>query len=91
MLIFLMLLALVLFSTGAFVMGRKAAVAAGRAAEGRAHSLPGYHGAYVALWAGAGRIVHSALGRGGVGGDHLFGDEPRMVRMRENLVGVRRL
>jgi len=46
---------------------------------------------HVALWAGAGRIVHSALSRGGVGGDHLFGDEPRMVRMRDNLVGVRRL
>lgn len=46
---------------------------------------------HVALWAGAGRIVHSALSRGGVGGDHLFGDEPRMRRLRENLVGVRRL
>ncbi len=46
---------------------------------------------HVALWAGAGRIVHSALGRGGVGGDHLFGDEPRLVRLRDNLVGVRRL
>ena len=46
---------------------------------------------HVALWAGAGRIVHSALSRGGVGGDHLFGDEPRMVRMREGLVGIRRL
>src|SRR6266704_3520045 len=45
---------------------------------------------HVALWAGAGRIVHSALSRGGVGGDHLFGDEPRMVRLRDNLVGVRR-
>ncbi len=46
---------------------------------------------HVALWAGAGRIVHSALSRGGVGGDNLFGDEPRMVRLRANLVGVRRL
>ncbi len=46
---------------------------------------------HVALWAGAGTIVHAALSRGGVGNDHLFGDEPRMVRMRENLVGVRRL
>jgi len=46
---------------------------------------------HVALWAGTGRIVHSALSRGGVGGDNLFGDEPRMVRMRDNLVGVRRL
>jgi len=46
---------------------------------------------HVALWAGAGRIVHSALSRGGVGGDHLFGPEPRMARLRESLVGVRRI
>jgi cell wall-associated NlpC family hydrolase len=46
---------------------------------------------HVALWAGAGRIVHSALSRGGVGGDHLFGDEPRMMRLLAGLVGVRRL
>src|SRR5213078_4420055 len=45
---------------------------------------------HVALWAGAGRIVHAALSRGGGGGDDLFGPEPRMVRLRENLVGVRR-
>lgn len=48
--------------------------------------------AHVALWAGggAGRIVHAALSRGGVGGDDLFGDEPRMVRLAASLVGVRR-
>jgi cell wall-associated NlpC family hydrolase len=46
---------------------------------------------HVALWAGAGRIVHSALSRGGVGRDHLFGDEPRMKRLRDSMVGVRRL
>jgi gamma-D-glutamyl-L-lysine dipeptidyl-peptidase len=45
---------------------------------------------HVALWAGAGRIVHSALSRGGVGIDNLYGDEPRMRRLREGLVGVRR-
>jgi len=45
---------------------------------------------HVALWAGAGRIVHAALSRGGVGVDDLFGHEPRMVKLRENLVGVRR-
>jgi len=45
---------------------------------------------HVALWAGAGRIVHSALSRGGVGVDDLFGSEPRMVKLRANLVGVRR-
>jgi len=46
---------------------------------------------HVAFWAGAGRIVHATLSRGGVVGDHLFGDEPRMKRLRENLVGVRRM
>jgi hypothetical protein len=48
---------------------------------------------HVALWAGggAGRIVHSALSRGGVGGDDLFGPEPRMAKLRANLVGVRRM
>lgn len=47
---------------------------------------------HVALWAGggAGRIVHSALSRGGVGGDDLFSSEPRMAKLRANLVGVRR-
>jgi len=45
---------------------------------------------HVALWAGVGSIVHSALSRGGVGVDDLFGDEPRMVTLRANLVGVRR-
>ncbi len=46
---------------------------------------------HVALWAGAGRIVHSALSRGGVGSDDLFGNEPRMRRLAGSLVGVRRL
>jgi gamma-D-glutamyl-L-lysine dipeptidyl-peptidase len=45
---------------------------------------------HVALWAGAGHVVHAALSRGGVCRDHLFGDEPRMKRLRDNLVGVRR-
>jgi len=46
---------------------------------------------HVALWAGAGYIVHSALSRGGVATDHLLGDEPRMKRLAASLVGVRRL
>ena len=46
---------------------------------------------HVALWAGAGTIVHAALSRGGVGSDHLYVDEPRMRMLRESLVGVRRL
>jgi hypothetical protein len=46
---------------------------------------------HVALWAGAGRIVHSTLARGGVVSEDLFGDVPRLKRLRQMLVGVRRL
>jgi NlpC/P60 family protein/dipeptidyl peptidase-like protein len=46
---------------------------------------------HVALWAGAGRIVHAALSRGGVGSDDLLGDTPGAKRLREFLVAVRRL
>ena len=46
---------------------------------------------HVALWAGAGRVVHSALSRGGVGSDDLFADTPAARRLREFLVGVRRV
>lgn len=46
---------------------------------------------HVALWAGAGRVVHSALARGGVGSDDLFADTPGAKRLREFLVAVRRL
>jgi hypothetical protein len=46
---------------------------------------------HVALWAGAGRIVHSTLSRGGVVSEELFGDVPRLKRLREQVVGVRRM
>jgi len=48
---------------------------------------------HVALWAGAGRIVHATLSRGGVVTEELFGggEVPRMRRMRDQLVGVRRM
>lgn len=46
---------------------------------------------HVALWAGVGRIVHSTLSRGGVVGEELFGDVPRLKRLREQVVGVRRM
>src|SRR5438093_433109 len=46
---------------------------------------------HVALWAGAGRIVHSALSRGGVVADNLLADTPAMRRLREYLVSVRRV
>ena len=46
---------------------------------------------HVALWAGAGRIVHSALSRGGVASDDLLADTSAAQRMREYLVAVRRV
>src|SRR6266704_2698114 len=74
--------------------GQPGAVAAGSVRREQELRVEARHLALPELaqkWcAGAGRIVHAALSRGGVGGDHLFGDEPRMVRLRETLVGVRR-
>ena len=46
---------------------------------------------HVALWAGAGRIVHAALSRGGVASDDLFADIPTAKRLRDFLVVVRRI
>jgi hypothetical protein len=46
---------------------------------------------HVALWAGAGRIVHSTLPRGGVVSEDLFADAARLQRLREQLVVVRRV
>ena len=46
---------------------------------------------HVALWAGAGRIVHSTLSRGGVVREDLFDDAPRLRRLRDHVVGVRRM
>src|SRR5205809_83222 len=51
----------------------------------------GHRVSHVALWAGAGRIVHSALARGGVGSDDLLGETPGARRLRDMLVAVRRL
>ena len=45
---------------------------------------------HVAMWAGAGRVVHSTLARGGLVTEDLFGDVPRLGRLRDQLVGVRR-
>jgi hypothetical protein len=47
--------------------------------------------AHAALWAGAGRIVHAALARGGVASEDLFGDAADARRLRDGLVGVRRI
>lgn len=46
---------------------------------------------HVALWAGAGRIVHSTLSRGGVVSEDFLADVPRLQRLREQVVGVRRV
>jgi hypothetical protein len=46
---------------------------------------------HVALWAGAGRIVHSTLSRGGVVSEDLFADQARLTKLREQLVIVRRV
>ncbi|MBI1967633.1 MAG: C40 family peptidase [Gemmatimonadetes bacterium] len=45
---------------------------------------------HTAIWAGAGRIVHAALSRGGVASDDLFGDSLYARRLRGQLVAVRR-
>ncbi|MDP1630888.1 MAG: phosphate ABC transporter permease subunit PstC [Caulobacter sp.] len=41
------------FSGGVFLLGRRRAVRLAGGAPASLHSLPGYHGAWVALWAGA--------------------------------------
>jgi hypothetical protein len=46
---------------------------------------------HVALWAGAGRIVHSTLSCGGVVSEDLFADLERLQRLRAQLVAVRRV
>ena len=68
MLTWIALLALFLFSGATYAFGRRKAqglASAGRA--GALHSLPGYHGGYVALWAGlpAALIVLAAAMFGG--------------------------
>ncbi len=47
--------------------------------------------AHVALWAGAGRILHSTLSRGGVANDDLYASTQEARRLRESLVAVRRV
>ncbi|ACG76917.1 phosphate ABC transporter permease protein [Phenylobacterium zucineum HLK1] len=62
------LAALVLFSAVTYVLGRRklTAQAAGQGPGARAHSRPGYHGAYVMLWvaapAAAVLLLHAAFG-----------------------------
>ena len=46
---------------------------------------------HVALWAGAGCIVHAAVARGGVAVEDLFGDSALAKTLRASLVAVRRI
>ncbi len=46
---------------------------------------------HVALWAGARRVVHAALARGGVGTDEVLGRSASARRLEPQLVGVRRV
>lgn len=46
---------------------------------------------HVAIWAGAGRIVHSTLSCGGVVSEDFLADVPRLQRLRDQIVGVRRV
>ena len=57
MLTWLMLAALLAFSAGTFVLGRRRALAAAGAPPARLHSLPNYYGWYVALWSGVPALV----------------------------------
>lgn len=52
MLTWVALLALVLFSAATYVAARRKVTAAAAGQPRRLHSLPGYYGSYVALWAG---------------------------------------
>lgn len=68
MLTWIALLALFLFSGATYAFGRRKAQAlAATSKAGALHSLPGYHGSYVALWAGlpAALIVLAAAMFGG--------------------------
>ncbi|OYX94443.1 MAG: hypothetical protein B7Y78_06705, partial [Caulobacter sp. 35-67-4] len=52
MLTWLSLLFLALFSSAAFMLGKRRAVARAGGGKRVLHSLPGYYGSYAALWAG---------------------------------------
>ena len=53
MLIWIALIGLILFSLAAYSAGRRKVLRASGGSTRVLHSLPGYYGAYVALWAAA--------------------------------------
>jgi phosphate transport system permease protein len=57
MLTWIALLALLAFSAGTYVLGRRKALAAVGGRPARLHSLPGFSGAYVALWVGVPALI----------------------------------
>ena len=57
MLIWIALLGLILFSATAYVAGRRKVLGASGGRSRLMHSLPGYHGAYLALWSAAPAII----------------------------------
>lgn len=80
MLTWVALAALIFFSGATYFAGRRKA--AGQAADVSLHSLPGYHGAYAALWASApaaGLVLLAALFGGRMEGAILRADAPAAV------------
>jgi phosphate transport system permease protein len=60
--IWVVLLALVALSAGSFWLGRRRIVAAVAGRPRAAHSLPGYYGAYAALWTAGPALILLAVG-----------------------------
>jgi phosphate transport system permease protein len=61
MLTWIVLLALAAFSAGTYALGRRRALAAAEGRPATLHSLPGYAGGYVALWAGVPALILLSL------------------------------
>ena len=81
MLTWVALAALIFFSGATYLAGRRRAVAL--AAGASTHSLPGYHGAYAALWAGAPAavlVLMAALFGGRLENALVRADEPAAVQ-----------
>jgi phosphate transport system permease protein len=59
--LWILIVALVAAAFGAYLVGRRGALEAGGVAPGVLHSLPGYHGAYLALWCCVPPLAFAAL------------------------------
>jgi hypothetical protein len=90
MLTWLSLLFLALFSTAAFMLGKRRAVTNSGGVARVLHSLPGYYGSYAALWAGAPAALLLLLGAmfgGRVEDAMLQAQRPAIVRTLDRLPG----